>query len=259
MSFIVSKDSTTLKKYVPADSDTFPFESVVCDVTVPGTFTTIGKEAFYETYDVKTVIIEEGVTKIGVSAFCACGMQEITLPASLEKIAYDAFSHCQNLKRIVLPDGLKKIGKSPFTNTACDIVVSENNNLLKTVDRKLFSKDGKKLIYYPTNCKEKKYIVPDGTQIIGELAFAWNKHITEIVLPDGVKEIKGGAFGACKNLEKIIIPASVRKIDIEFEMETFDAMSLWFPDKHGSLMIESPKGSYAIEFAKEHNIKYIEK
>ena len=158
MSFIVSKDTTTLKKYVPADSDTFPFESVVCDVTVPGTFTTIGKEAFYETYDVKTVIIEEGVTKIGVSAFCACGMQEITLPASLEKIAYDAFSHCQNLKRIVLPDGLKKIGKSPFTNTACDIVVSENNNLLKTVDRKLFSKDGKNSSIIPLTAKKKSIL-----------------------------------------------------------------------------------------------------
>lgn len=38
MSFIVSNDAKTLKKYVCEDSP--------CDVIVPSTFTTIGKEAF---------------------------------------------------------------------------------------------------------------------------------------------------------------------------------------------------------------------
>jgi len=253
MPFVVSNDGSTLKKYQPEEDQTSALE-----VVVPGTFTIIGKEAFYEAYDVHSVIIEEGIKKIGSSAFCACGMNKISLPKSLEEIAYDAFGHCTKLAEVVLPDNLKKLGKSPFTNCACDVIVSENNNLLKTVNRKLFSKDGKKLIFYPTNCKETKYIVPDGTQIIGELAFAWNEHITEIVLPEGVKEIKGGAFGSCETLERIVIPASVRKIDIEFEMETFDAMSSWYPQKRETFIIEAPKGSYAIEFAKEHEIKYVE-
>ena len=253
MAFVVSNDGSTLKKYQPEEDKTSALE-----VVVPGCFAVIGKEAFYEAYNVHSVIIEEGVKKIGASAFCACGMKKITLPKSLEEIAYDAFGHCTKLEEVVLPDNLKKLGKSPFTNCACDVIVSENNNLLKAVNKKLFSKDGKKLIFYPTDCKETKYIVPDGTQTIGELAFAWNEHITEIVLPEGVKEIKGGAFGACKSLKKIIIPASVRKIDIEFEMETFDAMSSWWPDKRETLVIEAPKNSYAIQFAKEHNIKFNE-
>lgn len=75
-----------------------------------------------------------------------------------------------------------------------------------------------------------------------------------------MKEIKGGAFASCNALEKIIIPETVKKIALEFDiMDTFDAMSDWYPDKRESFIIEAPKGSFAIEFAKEHNIKYIEK
>lgn len=260
MSFVVSEDTTTLKKYVPDDSDTFPFESVVCDVTVPGTFTTIGTEAFYEAYNVRSAIIEEGVSKIGASAFCGCSIESISLPQSLEEIGYDAFGHCTKLKELVLPDNLKKLGKAPFADCPFNIIVSENNNHFKTIDGNLLSKDGKKFIHYPTNCERKTYTVPEGTQVICELAFAWNEHITEIVLPDGVKEIKGGAFASCNALEKIIIPTTVKKIALEFDiMDTFDAMSDWYPDKRESFIIEAPKGSFAIEFAKEHNIKYIEK
>lgn len=232
----------------------------MCDVTVPGTFTTIGTEAFYEAYNVRSVIIEEGVSKIGDSAFCGCSMESITLPQSLEEIGYDAFSHCTKLKELVLPDNLKKLGKAPFAHCPFNVVVSEKNNCFKNVDGNLLSKDGKKFIRYPTNSDRKIYVVPNGTQVICELAFAFNKHITEIVLPDGVKEIKGGAFGWCNSLQKIVIPATVKKIALEFDIiETFDAMSDWYPDKRESFIIEAPKGSFSIEFAKEHNIKYIEK
>lgn len=252
MSFIVSNDTKTLKKYVCEDSP--------CDVIVPGTFTTIGKEAFFEAYNVRSVIIEEGVSKIGDSAFCGCSIESITLPQSLEEIGYDVFGHCTKLKELVLPDNIKKLRKAPFADCPFSVFVSENNNYFKNVDGNLLSKDGKKFIHYPTNCERKTYIVPEGTQVICELAFAWNEHITEIILPDGIKEIKGGAFGCCDLLQKIVIPATVTKITPEFDIiETFDAMSDWYPDKRESFIIEAPKGSFAIEFAKEHNIKYIEK
>ena len=108
MAFIVSNDGSTLKKYQPEEDETSALE-----VVVPGCFAVIGKEAFYEAYNVHSVIIEEGVKKIGASAFCACGMKKITLPKSLEEIAYDAFGHCTKLEEVVLPDNLKKLGKSP--------------------------------------------------------------------------------------------------------------------------------------------------
>lgn len=123
----------------------------MCDVTVPGAFTLIGREAFYEVYNVRSVIIEEGISKIGDSAFCGCSIESISLPQSLEEIGYDAFGHCTKLKELVLPDNLKKMGKAPFANCPFNVVVSEKNNYFKNVDGNLLSKDGKKFIHYPTN------------------------------------------------------------------------------------------------------------
>lgn len=241
MGFVVSSNLKILKKYECEDTP--------CDVVVPGNCTTIGKEAFYEAYNVRSVILEEGVSKIDSSAFCACSMESITLPDSLEEIGYDAFSHCSELENLFLPDGLKKIGKAPFANcSSLNITVSENNNILKVVDGKLFSKNEEKLIFYPLISEEKRYIVPAGTKTICELAFAWNEHITEIVLPEGLKEIKGGAFGECYSLEKIVVPASVTKIEDEFDLIcTFEQS-----------VIEAPKASYAIQYAKEKNIRFKE-
>lgn len=253
MAFIVSNDTKTLKEYVVEDS--------ILDIVIPGTFSAIGKEAFYES-DIRSVIIEEGVTKIDSSAFCGCRkLERITLPNSLETIGYDAFGHCEKLKELLIPEKTKKLGKAPFANCRFKIIISENNNSFKVLDEKLFSKDGKKLIYSPTDHKEKSYTVPHGTQTICELAFAWNDQIEEIILPEGVKEIKGGAFASCESLEKIVIPATVKKIDLEFDiMSTFDAMDPWclYPKKRETFIIEAPKDSYAIEFAKEHNIKFNE-
>ncbi|MBQ2934125.1 MAG: leucine-rich repeat domain-containing protein [Clostridia bacterium] len=251
MVFVVSNDNTTLKKYKSEESTD--------DIIIPGSFSSIGKEAFYES-SVRSVIIEEGVSKIGSSAFCGCyKLESVTLPNSMEEIGYDAFGHCEKLKELILPTNLMKLGKAPFANCKFKIIVSEDNEFFKVVNEKLFSKDGKKLIYCPTSFKEKTYTVPKGTQTICELAFAWNEQITEIILPDGVKEIKGGAFASCSSLEKIVIPATVKKIELEFDiMETFDAMNSWYPQKRETFVIEAPKDSYAIEFAKEHNIKFKE-
>lgn len=248
MAFVVSNDTTTLKKYKS--------EKSADDIIVPGSFSSIGKEAFYDS-SVRSVVIEEGVSKIGSSAFCGCSkLKSVTLPNSMKEIGYDAFGHCKKLKELVLPANLMKLGKAPFANCQFKISVSDDNDFFKVVNEKLFSKDGKKLIYSPTNSKEKKYAVPTGTQTIGELAFAWNDQITEVILPDGVKVIKGGAFASCNSLEKVVIPATVKKIELEFDiMLTFDAMNSWYPEKRETFVIEAPKDSYAIAFAKEHNIK----
>ena len=141
-----------------------------------------------------------------------------------------------NVFAITIEEGITKIDQSAFR--ACSV----------------------EYITLPESLKEKVYIVPFGTQIIGELAFAWNDQITEIVLQEGVKEIKGEAFSSCNSLQKVVMPASVEKIELDFDiMETFDSMSPWYTEKKGTFILEAPKNSYAIKFAKQNNIKYIEK
>ena len=67
--------------------------------------------------EVKSIIIADGVTKIGNSAFLGINnLQSVTIPSSVENIGDYAFALCSNLKDVTLTDGLKHIGEGAFEN-----------------------------------------------------------------------------------------------------------------------------------------------
>ena len=57
-----------------------------------------------------------------------------------------------------------------------------------------FSADGKTLIKYPRDKVGEEYIVPEGTEIIGEKAFYDNSNLSKVTLPSSLKEIEDCAF-----------------------------------------------------------------
>ena len=53
------------------------------------------------------VVIPEGVTKIGDSAFYACqSIESIVVPKGVTRIGEYAFFGCQNLSKVELPSGI---------------------------------------------------------------------------------------------------------------------------------------------------------
>ena len=66
-----------------------------------------------------SVVIPEGVTKIGNYAFDGCSaLANVTLPSTLTTISENAFSSCDSLISIVIPEGVTKIGSHAFYS--CD-------------------------------------------------------------------------------------------------------------------------------------------
>ncbi|MDE6780879.1 MAG: leucine-rich repeat domain-containing protein [Ruminococcus sp.] len=63
---------------------------------------------------IKTVIIEEGITGIGVYNFYGSSVSSVVLPESLEKIDMLAFHDCANLKEITIPKNVTEIGDRAF-------------------------------------------------------------------------------------------------------------------------------------------------
>lgn len=62
------------------------------------------------------------------------------------------------------------------------------------IDGVIFSADGKTLIKYPRERIDEKYVIPEGTEIIGEEAFLSTAYLHEITLPTSLKEIRSRAF-----------------------------------------------------------------
>ena len=79
--------------------------------------------------------------------------------------------------------------------------VTESNKQICAVDGVIYSKDKKILLAYPRHrCGD--FVIPDGTEIIYDNAFAYSD-ITSVKIPDSVYRIKTDAFSNCEKLKRI--------------------------------------------------------
>lgn len=144
--------------------------------------------------DLKEVVIEEGVTEIGVDAFSVCtSLETVTLPESLQKIGEGAFEYCSSLSEIRIPENVTVIGQrafhccKKFTSVTIPAGVTE-------IDYATFA-----------YCEElSTVVIPETVTKIGECAFQ-NCGFSSINIPATVKETDRRAFAGCHSMQKATI------------------------------------------------------
>ena len=183
----------TFSTYAPGISDKrVNIRKSITRITISGNCSEIPSGAFCRNDALSEIIIHEGVKTICERAFSGCErISTLKLPASITSIGEEAFSQCKLLQ---------------------DIVVDSNNKYYCDIDGVLFSKDRKKLIYYPINRAGEYYEVPEGVTEINSRAFE-DSHLCTIKLPNTLRKIGMYAFRACRQLKDITIPESVTTID----------------------------------------------
>ena len=80
----------------------FDFSSIR-EIVLPSTLRKIGRNAFSNCKQLRTINIPEGVTEIADFAFQYSDLEEIVLPQSLTEIGREAFLFCKKLKKVDLP------------------------------------------------------------------------------------------------------------------------------------------------------------
>lgn len=209
-------------------------------VNIPDSVTYIGDYAFYDCSRLESLTIPDSVTHIGASAFSGCSNCEgLALPAHLTELGDYAFYLCGELRSVSVPDSLLYVGSNPFA--ACfylyEITASLDHPALEVIDNVLFSRADKRLVCYPSGLDAEEYAVPDGTAVIGELAFSDSEYIGSILLPDSVTEVQQGAFFVSSPCT-VTMPASVLLID--------EDAFITFPPY---IFIDPAPGSYAESYA----------
>mgnify|MGYP002647629426 CR=1 FL=1 len=176
--------------------------------------TSIGIYAFTSFDSLTSVTIPDSVTSIGNNAFASCNsLKNVTIPNSITRIGNNAFASCDSLTSVTIPDSVTKIGYDTFYD--CDsltrIDVDTNNNTYASVDGVLFNKLKTKLICCPAG-KAGAYIIPDSAIRIGDSAFASCDSLTSVTIPRSVISIGDEAFVSCNRLTSVTIPDSVTSI-----------------------------------------------
>ena len=119
---------------------------------------------------VKQVIIGDGVTTIGSSAFSDCdSLTSVTIPNSVTTIGSSAFAGCSSLTSVTIGNSVTTIGHGAFYGCSSLTSVTIGNSVTE----------------------------------IGYYAFSGCSSLTSVTIPNSVTTIGYYAFSGCKNVKQI--------------------------------------------------------
>ena len=143
----------------------YTFDSSTGTLTISGKgemyFYEAMESPFYNMADLKSIVIESGVTCVGKYAFMAChNLTSVIIPSTVTMIANGAFFNCDALTDIKLPVGVKEIGADSFS--CC--------YALESIE------------------------IPEGVEKIQKATFDQSKNLKTAIIPSTVTKIYDNAF-----------------------------------------------------------------
>lgn len=215
----------------------------LASINLPDGLLCIDSGAFSCCNALDNIVIPSGITALTECIFEYCiNLKNIQIPDTVTVIESCAFDNCTSLSEIELSDSITNIAGSAFNNCTSleEFKVSDNNTAYSVSDGILYSKDKTTLVKCPIS-KSGTFEVPDGVTSIGAYA-CYCCEFTDVVLPDSITYIGDCAFAQCPELSSIVLPSGINGI----EYSTFESVS--------GLTIYCETGSYANDYAKQHNI-----
>ena len=115
----------------------------------------------------------------------------------------------ENKKAIldILKKKSKKDGK--FENLVLNLALQKiDSDSFEYDGEAVYTNDKKRLVYCMS--QETSFTIPEGVEVIGEMAFRGKKALKNVIIANSVKEIEHDAFYDCDELDNIYVPAGVK-------------------------------------------------
>ena len=180
----------------PGGAPWYTSKNEITTVIVEDGITDLGICAFGDCANLTSVTIPDSVTNLGEKTFYACaGLTDIDISENITAIGESVLQDCTSLKNVTLPDNLSSITMGMFSGCTnlTDIDIPQSVTII-----------GQSAFY---GCTElNNIIIPENVTEIYMNAFAGCTSFTDITVPDGVTGIGEGAFSDCINLTNIKLP-----------------------------------------------------
>ena len=162
---------------------------------------------------VTEVIVPEGVTEIGETAFQNCNtITSVVLPDSVKSISENAFVSCRVLTSITIPESVTSFGTFySIYNNRNPIYAFEKVPWFDKFPGKLVIAGKNVLIRYSGTKKD--IVIPEGCERINDYAFYNRDKLVSLVIPNSVTEIGESAFCGCSSLKAVTMSENVTKIE----------------------------------------------
>lgn len=162
--------------------------------------------------NLKTIVLPEGLQKIGKSAFSGHkSLTYINMPASVRTLGAQMFSGVISLEQIdggAIPEGVALIPDGAFSGmTALREVVIPSS--VTTISSNVFRYcSSLKIVTIPSSVVN----ITDDSGYGGGAQFDGCTNLETVVVAEGVKTITASMFSLCANLKSVTLPSSVTKI-----------------------------------------------
>jgi len=173
------------------DNVTYSLDTETGVLTISGTGDMYSYGPFYENTNIKSVIIENGVTSIGDGVFQGCtSLRSVTIPDSVTSIGDDAFYGCYFTS------------ENFVNNSNVELDDSSKPTIVDTDAGGFCIKDNELVNMRPTYAIG-EITIPDSVTSISDYAFNDCTSLTSVTIPDSVTSIDDWTFSSCTSLTSI--------------------------------------------------------
>ena len=168
--------------------------------------------------EIKSVIVEDGITGLGKSSFYkSTSIQSVKLADSVRSIGEMCFFRNESLEKIELGNGLTSIGEAAF---------SVSN--LKKVSLPIGITHIESDTFY--GCKQLESINLEHVKSIGRRAFYFCSNLSGINLSADIEQLEYAAFRGCSSIDKVNIGSKLSELNEQVFAECSSLKEIYIPD-----------------------------